>query len=101
MILPAFPLRKVIDTTGAGDVFAGGMLGFLFQSHFQKQEQKDKPLTLSNISSQLLAEACLQGNILASYVVEDFGITALENTNLIQIEERLKQYKAMISFKDF
>ena len=99
LILPAFPLRKVVDTTGAGDVFAGGMLGFLLQSYFQKE--KDNPMKLSNISGHLLAEACLQGNILASYVVEDFGMVTLENINLIQIKERLKQYKSIISFKDF
>ena len=101
LILPAFPLRKVVDTTGAGDVFAGGMLGFLLQSHLQEQLEQNKPMKFSNIPNQLLAEACLQGNILASYVVEDFGITTLEKIGSTQIKERLKQYKAMISFKDF
>ena len=63
----------MVDTTGAGDVFAGGMLGFLLQSLFQKQSEQDKPMKFSDIPSQLIAEACLQGNVLASYVVEDFG----------------------------
>ena len=97
LILPAFPIRKVIDTTGAGDVFAGGMLGFLLQS----LSTQNKPMPFLDIPSQLLAEACLQGNILASYVVEDFGTTILENISLTQIKERVRQYKTMISTKDF
>ena len=101
LILPAFPLKKVVDTTGAGDVFAGGMLGFLLQSCFKKQLEQNKHTKFSDIPSQLLAEACLQGNVLASYVVEDFGMTCLENISLMQVKERLRQYKAIISFKDF
>ena len=100
LILPAFPLRKVIDTTGGGDVFAGGMLGFLLQSLLQKSSTK-KPMSFLDIPSQLLAEACLQGNVLASYVVEDFGTAVLENISLTQIKERVRQYRTMISVKDF
>lgn len=96
LILPAFPLRRVVDTTGAGDVFAGGFIGFLLQEHFQKKTE-----IAVDIPSRLLAEACLHGNILASYVVEDFGMTCLENVKPMQIQERLKQYKDVISFQSF
>ena len=101
LILPAFPLRKVVDTTGAGDVFAGGFLGFLLQEHFKKKTEQNQSTKSLDIPSQLLAEACLQGNILASYVVEDFGMTRLENIKLTQVKERLKQYRDIISFQDF
>ena len=88
--LPAFPLKQVVDTTGAGDVFAGAMLGFLAHScfHFHKKD-----------NDKLLRQACVYGNILASYIVEDFGMNPLEKITPTDIQDRFKKYQDIISIK--
>ena len=82
--LPAFPLKKVVDTTGAGDVFAGAVMGFLMQS-------------APHLNKKLLGEACLHGTVVASFVVEGFGLLPLENITFDDIESRFNQYKDIIS----
>lgn len=88
LALPAFPLQKVMDTTGAGDVFAGAVMGFLADANFQ-------------FDQQLLGQACLYGTVLASYVVEGFGMTSLQNKDIKEVQKRLEQYKSLISFEKF
>lgn len=58
--VPAIPLRGVIDPTGAGDTFAGGLIGYL-----ATQDQHDE---------MAFRKAILVGSACASYVVEDFSI---------------------------
>ena len=83
-ILPAFPIAKVIDPTGAGDTFAGGVMGFLAREHDE--------LTFEN-----LKQACIHGCLLASFTVQDFGVKALLNLNKSQMEKRHKDYLKVIS----
>ena len=58
--IPVFPVKKIVDPTGAGDSFAGGFLGFLAQTK--------KPD---------FVEAVLAGSAMASFSVEDFGPESL------------------------
>lgn len=83
-ILPAFPVREVIDPTGAGDCFAGGFFGYL---------AKNK----SGIKMEELKKACITGTIVASFAVEDFSVNALLALTYDRIEERLKHYSRVIS----
>ncbi len=78
----AFPLELVRDPTGAGDSFAGGLLGYL--------ENK-------TITWQTLKEALLFGTATSSFTVEDFGPDALLNTSKEKIEKRYLTLKSHLS----
>ena len=58
--VPAYPLEEVFDPTGAGDTFAGGMMGFLAAA--------------GEINFENLKKAVVMGSMVASFTVEDFGL---------------------------
>jgi sugar/nucleoside kinase (ribokinase family) len=78
-ILPAFPVANVIDPTGAGDTFAGGFFGTLAKA--------GKGLDLAS-----LKEACVNGCLLASFTVEDFGIGRLKDLTIEKIRARGEEF---------
>jgi len=83
-IIPAFPVRKVIDPTGAGDTFAGGFVGYLASQDLRHPQSWRK--------------AMAYGAIVASYVVEDFS---MERTKILRREEidgRLELHRKMTAF---
>lgn len=81
---PGFSLGNIVDPTGAGDSFAGAMIGYL------ANQGKTKLSTIR--------EAVVYGNIMGSFVVENYGIRGLTNLNKSQIQKRFNQYKKMIRF---
>lgn len=81
---PAYPLRKVIDPTGAGDSFAGGFLGYLARE--------------GNAENGTMRKAIIYGSTVASYVVEDFSFKRLIELNSGHIEDRYKLFKDLITF---
>lgn len=83
-ILPAMPIPKVVDPTGAGDTFAGGFFGYL-------AAQKQVP-TVSH-----LKQACIMGSMMASHTIEDFSVRALAKVTLGGLEKRLNEYKKVIA----
>lgn len=83
-VLPAFPLAKVTDPTGAGDTFAGGFFGYL-ASRPGKPTVKD------------MKQACIYGSIMASHTIQDFSVKALAKTTLGDIEKRMAEYKKVIT----
>jgi len=82
--LPAFPTEKVIDPTGAGDSFAGGMMGYLS--------------TQGNFSSATIKRALAFGTVLASYTIADFSLGGLQSTDRDQIDDRWFAYKQAMDF---
>jgi len=78
-LLPACPVKKVIDPTGAGDSFAAGMLGFLAGIGGE--------LTFRNITRGLC-----YGSVTASFAISGFGVEALRNLGKSDIDERLGFY---------
>ena len=82
--LPAFPTDKVIDPTGAGDSFAGGMMGYL--------------ATQGNFSSATIKRALAFGTVLASYTIADFSLGGLQSTDRDQIDDRWFAYKQAMDF---
>lgn len=74
-ILPAFPIASVVDPTGAGDTFAGAFFGTLAKS--------DRGLDLA-----ALKEACVNGCLLASFTVENFGVGNLRELSLAKLQAR-------------
>lgn len=83
-VLPAFPIAKVTDPTGAGDTFAGGFFGYL-------ASRQGKP-TIKDMK-----QACIYGSIMASHTIQDFSVKALAKTTLADIEKRLVEYQKVIS----
>jgi sugar/nucleoside kinase (ribokinase family) len=83
-VLPAFPTERVVDPTGAGDSFAGGMMGFLASE--------------GNFDPQTLKEAMAYGILVASFTVEDFSLDRLEGLTRADLDLRMEQYRKMLSF---
>ncbi|HCQ13339.1 PfkB family carbohydrate kinase [Flavobacterium sp.] len=81
---PALPLEEVFDPTGAGDTFAGGFSGYIAQSE--------------NISFDNMKNGIIQGSNLASFCVEKFGTERMETLQKEEVQERLKQFKALTQF---
>ncbi len=80
---PAFPVERVVDPTGAGDTFAGGVFGCL--SRARKADEKN------------LRRAVLYGTVLASFNVEGFGMGSTAPLTLREVESRLKQFQQFCS----
>jgi sugar/nucleoside kinase (ribokinase family) len=83
-IAPAFPLEKVMDPTGAGDSFVGGMMGYLATA---------KGPVESNIRP-----AIIYGSILASYCCGGFGLSALTRVTRALIARRFKELENLTRF---
>jgi sugar/nucleoside kinase (ribokinase family) len=81
---PAFSLENIVDPTGAGDCFAGGMIGYLASKNSTK------------VST--IREATTYGNVMGSFAVEKYGIGGLVRLNKSQIQNRFMRYKKMIRF---
>ena len=82
--VPAFPLESVFDPTGAGDTFAGGLMGALAAS--------------GDRSDAGLRRAIVYGSVLASFVVEDFGPRRMLGLGRDDIEARYRQFVALTQF---
>src|SRR3954463_9086514 len=83
-VLPAYPADKVIDPTGAGDSFAGGMMGYL--------------ATQGNFSSATIKRALAFGTVTASFTIADFSLDALKSATRDAIDDRWHEYKQAMSF---
>ena len=79
-----FSLESILDPTGAGDSFAGAMIGYLASK---------KKTSFSEIKNSVI-----YGNIMGSFAVEKYGIDALTTIKRSDITKRLKQYEKMVKF---
>jgi len=84
--LPAYPLETVIDPTGAGDTFAGGLVGYI-AAHRQE-----------GLSEELLRRAMAHATVLASFNVEEFGTERIERLTQEEIAARLRELRAITQF---
>ena len=82
-ILPAFPVDSLVDPTGAGDSYAGGIAGFLSTKH--------------EIGFNEIKEAMIFGTLTASFCVENFGVEGLRNVDYEKLVSRLKIFKSYIT----
>ena len=82
---PAFPLEEVIDPTGAGDSFAGGLIGYLTQT--------------GDISFNNMKLALIYGSAMASFTVEKFGTENMLNYSPNMMADRLKAFKELTTFE--
>ncbi len=84
--LPAYPLETVIDPTGAGDTFAGGLVGYI-------AAHPDDELT-----DGLLRRAMAHATVLASFNVEEFGTERVQRLTGREIVARIGELHAMTQF---
>ncbi len=84
--LPAYPLETVIDPTGAGDTFAGGLVGYV-AAHPGEE-----------LSDELMRRAMAHATVLASFNVEEFGTERIERLEAREIAARVEQLQAMTHF---
>jgi sugar/nucleoside kinase (ribokinase family) len=84
-VLPAFPADKVVDPTGAGDSFAGGMMGYLATQG-------------GSISPATIKRALAFGTVVASFTIADFSLAGLQSTTREKIDERWFQFKQAMDF---
>ena len=82
---PALPLEDVFDPTGAGDTFAGGFIGHLAAS--------------KDISFENMKTAIIIGSAMASFCVEKFGTTRLQELKHEDIETRIRQFVELVNFE--
>jgi sugar/nucleoside kinase (ribokinase family) len=83
-ICPAYPLRKVVDPTGAGDSFVGGMMGYL-------------AATKGPIEANL-RRAMVCGSVVASFCCEGFGLQQTTRITRAQINRRVKDLESLTKF---
>ena len=86
-VLPAFPVENVVDPTGAGDSFAGGMMGHLAAAH-----SKDLNVSLSSIRQSLV-----HGTIIASFAIESFSLDRLASLTKDEVAKRFTEFQEMIA----
>lgn len=83
-VAPAFPLAKVVDPTGAGDSFAGALLGYLASRR-------------GGIDTHL-RRAIIYGSAVASFCCEGFGLTRTTRLTRPAIERRVKELERLARF---
>jgi sugar/nucleoside kinase (ribokinase family) len=81
--VPAYPLADVQDPTGAGDSFAGGLMGYLAQC--------------GSAGFPHLRRGLLYGTVTASYAIEDFSLDRLRRLTRAEIEHRYQEFLRLIS----
>jgi sugar/nucleoside kinase (ribokinase family) len=83
-ILPAFPAAEVKDPTGAGDSFAGALLGYLAQ--------------VGRTDFESLKQALAYGTVVASFTIADFSLAALASISKADIDSRFKTLRKLTQF---
>ncbi len=104
-VLPAYPTERVVDPTGAGDSFAGGMMGYLAE----QAKKGTVPICRNGPEgaahkwglspfSQTLKTALAYGTLTASFTVEDFSLDRLRQIDRDDLDRRMAEYRKMLSF---
>lgn len=83
-VSPAYLLETVRDPTGAGDTFAGGMIGYLS--------------TAKKIDNQAIRKGIVYGSILASFTVEGFSVDRLAEISMGDIRRRYEHFQKITRF---
>jgi sugar/nucleoside kinase (ribokinase family) len=83
-LAPAYPLGRVVDPTGAGDSFVGGMMGYLASAR--------GPIEAN------LRRAMIYGSVVASFCCEGFGLGRITKITRADIERRVKELAKLTRF---
>jgi len=83
---PGYPLENVVDPTGAGDAFAGGILGYLARR--------------GTASTRDLRRAVVFGCALGSFACEAFGPERLRTLTRAEVGERVQRFRSLTEFDE-
>ena len=83
---PALPLEDIFDPTGAGDSFAGGLMGYLAKT--------------DDLSEANIRRAIIVGSVMASFNVESFSLDRLKSLTSEEIKHRYEEFKKLTHFED-
>lgn len=83
-VAPAYPLENVYDPTGAGDTFAGGVIGYLSK--------------VKKINESAIRKSMVYGSIMASFAVEDFSVNKLLGIKKADINKRYAHFEKLTRF---
>ena len=83
-LAPAFPLSQVVDPTGAGDSFVGGLIGYL--------ASRKGPMETN------LKRGMIYGSVVASFCCQGLGLMRTTKITRAAIEERLEKLEKMVRF---
>jgi sugar/nucleoside kinase (ribokinase family) len=83
---PAYPMENIFDPTGAGDSFAGGLVGWLART--------------DDMSEENLKRSVIYGSTLASFCVEQFGVDGLRDLTHLQIQDRFRSFRELSRFDE-
>jgi len=83
-VSPAFPLGNVVDPTGAGDSFVGGLVGYVASSPGSLEAN--------------LKRGMIYGSVVASYCCEGFGLTRTTRVSRREIEARVRHFERLVRF---
>ena len=81
---PAYPLTQVADPTGAGDSFAGGMMGYL--------------ASIGDTSEEAIRSAMVYGAVVASFNIEDFSVDRQKRVKFSEISSRYRELQDAVRF---
>ena len=84
--IPAYPLESVFDPTGAGDTFAGGLMGYLASQN--------------KLDAGALRRAMIFGSVMASFNVEEFGTERVQRLTQEEINQRFRDFKRFTHFEE-
>ncbi|MBC6954273.1 MAG: sugar kinase [Leptolyngbya sp. PLA2] len=84
--LPAYPAERVVDPTGAGDSFAGGLMGFLASSRDAAEPG----------AFDAIRRAMAHGTVIASFTIEAFSLERLASLTRAEIDARFAEYQQML-----
>jgi len=86
LAMPARPIEKVVDPTGAGDTFAGGFMGYLAAAPDWR-------------NFRVLKRAMAYGTVMSSFSVEDFSVKRVGKLSKADMHDRYKKYVSSLSIK--
>lgn len=83
-IAPAYLLESIYDPTGAGDTFAGGLIGYLSK--------------VKKIDDTAVRKGIIYGSVLASFTVEDFSVNRLLKISMRDVRDRYEHFRKITEF---
>ena len=82
---PAMPLADVVDPTGAGDSFAGGLMGYLAYA--------------GDMSPATIRTAMIMGSVMGSFAVEQFSVDGIRDLTVARIQQRFDELAELAHFE--
>lgn len=93
--LPAYPTESVVDPTGAGDSFAGGLMGHVAHIH-AKRGGDGAPAAGA---FETVRHGLALGTVLASFTIESFSLNRLRNLTRKEIDERCDAFRKIVNIE--